>query len=189
MQSNINSTINKMVEFAPVVLFTTLFITLFLTGYLQSHFYSSVFKEVLPTEYLAVLFPIVIQVLRLVTGFLSASNFKKKRYISGIVVFIFSLWLTMFEHNEAKHMGMYWVSTPMDLSTVVQADLVVTLTKDIITSMMQILIWSALFLELFLAVWLSKTEGKSVSAADEGYVIPGSNFSKNGASKKSPSQV
>ena len=166
-----------MVEFAPVVLFTVLFLTLFLTGYLQSHFYTSVFSKVLPTEYLAVLFPVVIQVLRLVTGFLSASFFKKKRFLAGTVVFIFSLWVTMFEHNEAKHMGSYWVSTGIDLSTVVQSEMVVTLTKDIITSMMQILIWSALFLELFLAVWVSKLKPET---KNEGYVFSG-NGSTNGA--------
>lgn len=179
MQFNINSTISKMVDFAPVVLFSMLSVNLFLTGYLQSNFYTSVFSEVLPTEYLAVLFPIVIQILRLVTGFLSASFFKKKRYFIGITVFLFSIWLTMFEHNEAKHMGEFWVSSVIDMSTVTQAETVITLTREIITSMMHILIWSALFLELFLALWLSnlKPEQEEKPLTDEMV------FSSNGQSK------
>jgi len=177
MQSSINQTIDKMVELAPVVLFSMLFLTLFLTGYLQSHFYTSVFSSVLPTEYLAVLFPIVVQVLRLVTGFLSASFFKKKRFVAGVVVFLFSIWLTMFEHHEAKSMGEYWVTMSVDLSTITQVDTVVTLTKEVITSMMHILIWGALFLEFFLAVWVSMKSNQAQNKK------PQSVFSGNGAAK------
>lgn len=179
MQSySIDSTIAKIVDFAPIVLFTMLFLVLFLTGYLQQHFYATVFTTVLEqTEYLAFLFPLIIQVLRLVTGFLSASFFKKRKFIAGIAVFVFSIWLTMFEHNEAKHMGEYWVTATADLSTVVQTEATITLTKDIITSMMHILIWGALFLEFFLAIWLSmRTKSTTV-------------FSSNGADKKSRSEV
>ncbi len=174
---SINPTIDKIVEFAPLFLFTMLFIVLFLTGYLQRQFYTQVFTGVMEqTEYLAFLFPVVIQVLRLVTGFLSASFFKKHRYAAGIAVLIFSIWLTMFEHNEAKHMGEFWVNSSIDLSTVVQSEMSLNLTKDIITSMMHILIWGALFLEIFLAVWLSFDSSKN---ENEGYV-----FSQNGATKK-----
>ena len=176
--NNINIAIDKLVELAPIILFVVLFLVLFLTGYLQSHFYSSIFKGLLPTEYMAVLFPVVVQTLRLVTGFLSSSFFKKKRIAAGITVFIFSLWLTMFEHNEAKSMGEYFVSLNIDLSTLTQTEAIVSLTKEIITDVVHILIWGALFLEFFLAIWLSQSE------ASNNEQTASINFSENGARKK-----
>jgi len=163
MQDNINQAIEKAIQFAPVVLFGTLVSILFLTGYLQSHFYTTTFNDILPTQYIATLFPLTIQILRLVTGFLSAAFMKKKRYVAGIIVLIFSIWLSVFEHNEAAHMGELWVQTELDLSTVTQMSTKVILTREIITNMMRILIWSALFLELFMAMWMGKKEGKKQS--------------------------
>lgn len=189
MQSNnfdMSSAINKIVDFSPVVLFTMLFLVLSLTGYLQQHFYNNVFAPVLPeTEYLAFVFPVVIQVLRLVTGFLSASFFKKRKFVAGIAVLIFSIWITMFEHQEAKVMGEYWVNLPLDLSTVAQADVMVEISQHAITSMMHILIWGALFLEIFLAIWVSSKPARSSPAL----VADPAVFSSNGAGKKKGAPV
>ncbi len=187
MQSNnfdLTPTINKIVELAPAVLFAMLVIVLSLTGYLQQHFYHNVFAPVIPeTEYLAFLFPVVIQVMRFVTGFLSAAFFKKRKFAAGTFVLLFSIWLTMFEHQEAKSMGAFWVNLPVDLSTVAQAELMVEISKGAITSMMHILIWAALFLEIFLAVWVSAKP----SASSPTPAAPGTVFSANGAANKQSS--
>jgi len=79
-------------------------------------------------------------------------------------------------------MGEYWVQISADLTTIVQTDLVINLTKEVITSMMHILIWAALFLEFFLAIWMTMTNKKTNNA-----------FSTNGTAstktKKAVSQL
>lgn len=153
---NIDSTINKISDFAPVVLFVVMILIFVATGYLQNEYYKIVFASALEdTMYIAFLFPVIVQTLRLVTGFLSASFFKKQRYFIGSMVFLFSLWLTVFEHKEAMHMGQFWTAINIDLTTITQMENAkISLVKDSITTMVRILVWSALVLEFFLAFWL-----------------------------------
>jgi len=182
---SIDQTIGQISNFAPVVLFIVMVMIFSVTGYLQKEYYSTIFLDVLDdTQYIAFLFPVIVQTLRLVTGFLSASFFKKKKYFLGVCVFLFSLWLTVFEHNEAAHMGQFWTVLDIDLSTVTQMqNTKLSLVRESITIMVRILIWSALVLEFFLAFWLGMKTKKD-NELDES-ILPknGKSFSSNGQSK------
>ena len=132
-----------------------------MTGWLQYTYISSVFTDVIPgASYIAFLFPIVIQVLRLVTGFLSASFLKKRRIFFGILVLLFSIWLSAFEYHKVEDMSLYWTSIEVDLEQVLQTELRVEISKNVITGIMTVLIWGALVLEFFLAAWLSATNNR-----------------------------
>lgn len=175
---NVDNSINTISNYAPVILFVTMFAIFAVTGYLQHEYYSTIFTGILDdTMYVAFLFPLIVQVLRLVTGFLSSSFFKKGKYVFGVMVFLFSLWLTVFEHNEAQHMGEYWTTIELDIS-VTQIDSKIVLVQDSIVMMVRILIWSALVLEFFLAFWLgmgakeqgSKGAGSKGVKEDDNYI-------------------
>ena len=170
-----------MSDFAPVVLFVVMLLMFISTGYLQREYYNNVFTDALEsTDFIALLIPIVIQTLRLVTGFLSASFFKKRRFLMGVFVFLFSLWLTGFEHREAMHMGDYWTVMELDITTLTQVENTkLQLTKNSITDVVRILVWGALVLEFFLAMWLGAKK-ESTSNDDEYAEV----FSSNGTSKK-----
>lgn len=179
----INDTITKIVNYSPVVLFTVMFLIFGVTGYLQHEYYLNIYDGILEdTMYVAFLFPLIIQTLRLVTGFLSSSFFQKGRYLLGVLVFAFSLWLTLFEHNEAANMGQFWTTIEIDISTATQIeDSKILLVQDSITIMIRILIWSALGLEFFLAFWLTMTSKKQNKKDDNYVIIEKEKKSKNGA--------
>jgi len=179
---SIDDTINTITNYAPVVLFIMLLLTLVSTGYLQREYYTSVYDGILvDTQYIAFLFPVIIQTIRLITGFLSASFFKKRKFLFGTLVFIFSLWLTVFEHNEASHMGIFWTTIDFDLTTLTQIqEAKLQLTRDGITIMVRILVWSALLIELFLAFWLGM---KKETVEKVEYVDVLEDFSSNGTVK------
>ena len=179
---SIDDTINTITNYAPVVLFIMLLLTLVSTGYLQREYYTSVYDGILvDTQYIAFLFPVIIQTIRLITGFLSASFFKKRKFLFGTLVFIFSLWLTVFEHNEASHMGIFWTTIDFDLTTLTQIqEAKLQLTRDGITIMVRILVWSALLIELFLAFWLGM---KKETDEKVEYVDVLEDFSSNGTVK------
>jgi len=124
-----------------------------LTGWMQYQFLGGVLKA-LESGYLIFLFPIVMQVLRFVTGFLSASFFKKGSWFFGIIVLLFSIWLSVYEYNEVDKMAAYWSNLDISTRPLNHSPEAIAITKDSITGIMTILIWGALILEFFLAAWL-----------------------------------
>lgn len=187
--NKVDDSINSIVSYAPVILFVVMFAIFAATGYLQHQYYLNIFDGILDdTMYVAFLFPVIVQSLRLVTGFLSSSFFRKGKYLFGVLVFLFSLWLTLFEHNEAQHMGEFWTIVEIDTSTITQIpDTKLVLVQDSIIIMIRILIWSALALEFFLAFWLgmgAKKTDDSKMAQESNYVkIPSPKKSSNGIAK------
>lgn len=179
----INQTITKIADYSPIILFTVMFMIFATTGYLQHEYYLTIYDGILTdTMYVAFLFPVIVQTLRLVTGFLSSSFFKKGRYFFGVLVFLFSLWLTVFEHNEAANMGQFWTTLEVDLSTVTQIEnSKILLVEDSITVMIRILIWSALVLEFFLAFWLGIGGKEKLKNTDNYVIIEKEKKLKNGA--------
>lgn len=177
---NVNSAIDNVSNYAPIVLFITMIVMFTLTGWMQHHFLKGVLANKFPgASYLVFLFPIVIQVLRFITGFLSASFFKKSKWGYGIFVFLFSVWLSVFEFGEVENMAIFWTDFDVNLQPVTHNDLSVSVTKEIITGVMNVLIWGALVLEFFLAAWVgfsSPTPSEQTSDAVT--------FSRNGAHKK-----
>lgn len=177
---DVNYTIDKISSYAPVVLFVMMVVMFSLTGWMQFHFLKGIFKDKFPgAEYLVFLFPIVVQVLRFVTGFLSASFFKKSKWGYGVFVFLFSIWLSIFEYGEVKNMAIFWTSLDVSLQPVTHNDLSVSVTKEIITGVMTVLIWGALVLEFFLAAWVGSTSPTPSEQIDNNI-----SFSQNGATKK-----
>lgn len=167
---NVNSAIDGISEYAPVVVFLMMVIMFALTGWMQHHFLVGVLEGIPGTNYLVFLFPLVIQVLRFVTGFLSASFFKKKKWGLGVFVFCFSVWLSVFEYGEVEGMANFWTQVDVDVKPLTHSDLKVSITKEIITGIMVVLIWGALVLEFFLASWIgmSNAEGNTVIPVDNG---------------------
>ena len=182
----LSATIDTMTEYAPAVLFIVMLLIFATTGYLQMVYYTKIFEGALEeTDFVAVLIPIVIQSLRLVSGFLSASFFKKGRYVVGFFVLVCSLWLTGFEHREAEHMGAYWTTIDISLTTLTQVEgAKLELTQNAIVSVVHILVWSALVLELFLALWLGTGKSKKSDADD---LLE--DFSNNGTGQRKAAAV
>jgi hypothetical protein len=176
---DVNLTIDSISDYAPLVIFVIMVLMFTLTGWMQYNFLTSVFSSIPGAGYLTFLFPIVLQILRFVTGFLSASFFKKKRWAFGLFVFCFSMWLSVFEFNEVHSMADFWANIDLNMKPIVHSELKISITKEIIEGVMTILIWGALVLEFFLAAWLGKSEN---------IITPGAIFSTNGAVKK-PSEV
>lgn len=172
---DVNNTIDKISDYAPLVLFIMMVIMFSLTGWMQYHFLNGVLaSKMAGSNYLVFFFPIVIQVLRFITGFLSASFFKKGRWFFGSVVFLFSIWLSLYEYGEIEQMAAYWTDLNVDLEAVTHSELVLNVTDKTITGIMTVLIWGALVLEFFLAAWIGS------SATDNQEIL----FSSNGAQKK-----
>jgi len=177
---DVNSTIDKISSYAPVMLFITMIVMFGLTGWMQHQFLKGILENKFPgASYLVFLFPIVVQVLRFVTGFLSASFFKKSKWGYGVFVFLFSIWLSIFEFSEVKNMAIFWTDIDVSLQPVTHSELSISVTKEIITGVMTVLIWGALVLEFFLAAWV----GSSTPTLSEQTV----SFSKNGAAGKGKS--
>lgn len=177
---DVNSTIDQISNYAPLVLFIMMVVMFGLTGWMQFHFLKGIFQDKFPgAEYLVFLFPIVVQVLRFVTGFLSASFFKKSKWTYGVFVFLFSIWLSIFEYGEVKNMAIFWTSFDVSLQPLTHNDLSVSVTKEIITGVMTVLIWGALVLEFFLAAWVGSTSPTLPEQIDNNI-----SFSKNGTNKK-----
>lgn len=174
---DVNSTIDKISSYAPIMLFVTMIVMFCLTGWMQHQFLKGILENKFPgASYLVFLFPIVVQVLRFVTGFLSASFFKKEKWGYGVFVFLFSVWLSVFEFGEVKNMAIFWTDIDVSLKPVTHNDLSISVTKEIITGVMTVLIWGALVLEFFLAAWVGSS---SPTPLDK--VVT---FSQNGAAKK-----
>jgi hypothetical protein len=177
---DVNSTIDNVSNYAPIVLFITMLVMFGLTGWMQHHFLKGIFQDKFPgATYLVFLFPIVVQVLRFITGFLSASFFKKSKWGYGVFVFLFSIWLSIFEYGEVENMAIYWTDFDVNLQPVTHNDLSVAVTKEIITGVMTVLIWGALVLEFFLAAWVgssSPTPPKEVTFSTNGATQKGEKF-------------
>ncbi len=177
---DVNSTIDKVSNYSPVILFATMVVMFCLTGWMQHHFLKSVFRDKFPgSEYLVFLFPIVVQVLRFITGFLSASFFKKSKWFYGIFVFCFSIWLSVFEFGEVDEMAILWTDFDIDLKPVTHNDMTVGITKEVITGVMTVLIWGALVLEFFLAAWVGSASPTLLEQTNNNV-----SFSQNGATAK-----
>lgn len=177
---DVNSTIDKISDYAPIVLFSMMVIMFSLTGWLQYNFLKGILQDKFPgAEYLVFLFPFVVQILRFVTGFLSASFFKKSKWFYGIIVFLFSIWLSVFEFGEVEEMAIFWTSVDIDLKPVTHSEINISITKEIITGIMTVLIWGALVLEFFLAAWVGSASPTPLNTENEKV-----SFSANGATKK-----
>lgn len=177
---DVNGMIDKVSDYSPVVLFATMIVMFCLTGWMQHHFLKGVFLDKFPgANYLVFLFPIVVQVLRFITGFLSASFFKKSKWFYGVFVFCFSVWLSVFEFGEVENMAILWTDFDVDLKPVTHNDMTVSISKEIITGVMTVLIWGALVLEFFLAAWVGSAS-PTLLEHDQNNV----SFSSNGANKK-----
>ena len=163
---SINSTIDQISNYAPVVIFSMILIMLGLTGWMQYQFLGGVLTA-LEAGYLVFLFPIVMQVLRFVTGFLSASFFKKGSWIYGVIVFGFSVWLSVYEYGEVDKMAAYWTNLDISTRPLNHSEETLSITRDSIVGIMTILIWGALVLEFFLAAWLGSLTKVEVYEAEE----------------------
>lgn len=179
-QNSANSMIDQLSSYTPIILFVTMLLLFLIVGIIQNQFYSELFLVAMPEKagFIGLTIPVVIQILRLTSGLLSASFFKSKRFFLGVCVFAFSIWLSMFEHNEVKHMAEIWGSV-----TLLEADNIVVpmmqkkieLSTNALEAIMQVMIWSALILELFLAFWLSGNKSETNK------IVP--SFSTNGKAK------
>ena len=184
-QNSANSMIDQLSNFTPVILFVTRLLLFLIVGILQNQFYSELFLTAMPERagFIGLTIPIVIQILRLTSGLLSASFFKSKRYFLGVMVFAFSIWLSMFEHNEVKHMAEIWGNITLlesDNILLPMMERKVELSTEALQSIMQVMIWSALILELFLAFWLSGTKPENEGTKEDFL----KDFSTNGNGKK-----
>ena len=164
-QNSANSMIDQLSSYTPVILFVTMLLLFLIVGILQNQFYSELFTTAMPEKagFIGLTIPLVIQILRLTSGLLSASFFKSKRFFLGTMVFAFSIWLSMFEHNEVKHMAEIWGSiTIVEESNILlpMMQKKIELSTNALQQIMQVMIWSALVLELFLAFWLSGSKGQ-----------------------------
>ena len=189
---NVNATIDGISDYAPLVIFVMMLTMFGLTGWMQYHFLKGVLDgKIEGVGYLIFLFPIVIQILRFVTGFLSASFFKKGKWLLGTLVLGFSVWLSVFEYGKVSDMAIVWTTLDVTTQPVTHSPTSVTITKNIITGIMTVLIWGSLVLEAFLAFWVSSveqpedaTEGEN-DMATIGFSPSGNGavFSTNGATK------
>lgn len=175
--SSLKDGIETITNFAPVVIFVSIVCMYGLTGWLQHHFMNDVLVASLSkVDALSFQFPILIQSLRFILGFICVSFFSKSRWFFGILVFLLSIWLAVFEYGKVEHIANFW--TNVDVAEV--SKLRLDITKDIITGVLTILIWGALILEFFLAAWVGYDydleESKNSNAVD---------FSSNGKGKKS----
>ena len=151
---SINDTIDGISNYAPLVMFVMMVVMFCLTGLMQHLFLDESMEAVPGGIYVAFLFPIIIQVLRFVTGFLSASFFKKKRWILGVFVLLFSVWLSVFEYQTVDEMVLLWTQLDLSLEPITHSELKIAITKEVLRGVMNVLIWGALILEIFLAAWL-----------------------------------
>jgi len=188
--SSLSEGIEAITDYAPVVIFISIVAMYFLTGWLQHHFMKDVLVANLSkVEALSFQFPILIQSLRFILGFICVSFFSKKRWFFGVLVFMLSIWLAVFEFSKVEHMANFWTNIA-DVNSSVKIEI----TKDIITGVMTILIWGALILEFFLAAWIGYDENNfSVVESNpsvieinpsipEGIKKNNTSFSSNGAS-------
>lgn len=153
---NVSSTIDSISDYAPLVIFMMMLAMFGLTGWMQHHFLKAALSEKIEgVSYLIFLFPIIVQVLRFVTGFLSASFFKKGKWLIGFLVLGFSIWLSVFEYSKVDDMTTVWTTIDLSTEAVTHYPTHVDITKNIIRGIMIVLIWGALVLEFFLAFWIS----------------------------------
>jgi len=182
---SVNATVDGISNYAPLVIFVMMLTMFGLTGWMQYHFLKGVLDgKVEGIGYLIFLFPIVIQVLRFVTGFLSASFFKKGKWLLGALVLGFSIWLSIFEYGKVSDMAVVWTTLEVSAQPLTHSPTSnVTITRNIITGIMTVLIWGALVLEAFLAFWVS-TVDDSEDEENEKLELKEVSFSSNGAAKK-----
>ncbi len=192
---NVNATIDGISDYAPLVIFVMMLTMFGLTGWMQYHFLKGVLDgKIEGVGYLIFLFPIVIQILRFVTGFLSASFFKKGKWLLGALVLGFSVWLSIFEYGKVSDMATVWTALEVATEPLTHSPTTnVTITRNIIRGIMTVLIWGALVLEAFLAFWVASAmdepEQESGDDQEQGKIgfstsTNGKVFSTNGATKK-----
>ena len=192
---NVNATIDGISDYAPLVIFVMMLTMFGLTGWMQYHFLKGVLDgKIEGVGYLIFLFPIVIQILRFVTGFLSASFFKKGKWLLGALVLGFSVWLSIFEYGKVSDMATVWTTLEVATEPLTHSPTSnVTITKNIIRGIMTVLIWGALVLEAFLAFWVASAMDEPEQESEDGQEqakigfstsTNGKVFSTNGATKK-----
>ena len=179
---SVNDTIDSISNYAPLVIFVMMVTMFGLTGWMQYHFLKGVLDgKIDGVGYLIFLFPIVIQILRFVTGFLSASFFKKGKWLLGVLVLGFSIWLSIFEYGKVSDMAIVWTTLDITTEPVTHSPTSINITKNIIRGIMTVLIWGALVLEAFLAFWVaSSVESEGEDSESKKPAI----FSPNGSGKK-----
>lgn len=156
---NVSSTIDSISDYAPLVIFMMMLAMFGLTGWMQYHFLKVALSgKIEGVSYLIFLFPIIVQVLRFVTGFLSASFFKKGKWLIGFLVLGFSIWLSVFEYGKVNDMTIVWTTLEVSTQPITHSSTNVNITKNIIRGIMIVLIWGALVLESFLAFWVSSVD-------------------------------
>ena len=166
---NVSDTIDSISSYAPLVIFIMMITMFSLTGWLQYHFLSGVLQGKFDgVNYLVFVFPVVVQVLRFVTGFLSASFFKKGKWVLGGLVLCFSVWLSIFEFSKVNDMADFWTNIDISTEALTHSSATVSITQNIIKGIMTVLIWGALVLECFLAFWVgsSNREGHKTSSGE-----------------------
>jgi len=192
MQSNDSEPLDKdwteqLTDYAPAVMGCMMIVMFGLTGWMQHKFLSGTLTGIEGASFLIIVFPVVIQVLRLVTGFLSASFFKRKFWVLGVVVFLFSIWLSVYEYGEVDSMILYWTKIDVNTSAITHSATSVEITKNVVRGIMTVLIWGAVVLEFFLAFWLGKSMNEALvekkeSASNTAKAKPNSKPSASGVS-------
>ena len=107
--SSLKDGIESITEYAPIVLFVSILAMYGLTGWMQHHFMKDVLVASLnKVEMLSFQFPILVQTLRFILGFVCVSFFTKGRWFFGSLVFGLSIWLAVFEYSKVDKMAMFW---------------------------------------------------------------------------------
>ena len=182
--SSLTEGIEAITGYAPVVLFLSILAMYGLTGWMQHHFMRDVLvASISKVEALSIQFPILIQSLRFILGFVCVSFFTKGRWFFGGLVFCLSIWLALFEYSKVDKMAMFWTNVEVTTEAVTHSDLKVKITSEIVVGVMTILIWGALILEFFLAAWVS-SDNLVVTNPDPNKTPT---FSRNGTAKKTAS--
>ena len=178
--SSLKDGIDTITDYAPVVIFVSIIAMYGLAGWIQHHFMRDVLISSLnKVESLSFQFPILIQSLRFILGFVCVSFFKKGRWFFGSLVFGLSIWLAVFEYSKVDAMATFWTDLELTTRAITHSDLRIKITKDIIIGIMTILVWGALILEFFLAAWVGYDDNLTVSDSSNDIV-----FSSNGKGKK-----
>lgn len=179
--------IAQMSGYSPFALLATMILMFALMGVLQYNFYGQLFSTSIPgmSLFLGLGIAIIFQVARFASGLTSAYHFKEGNYVKGMLVMVFSLWLSFIEHSEAAHMAELWANAPLlsagnVLTPALEKN--ITLTENSLLLFLRCFIWAALVLEFFLALTVSgKKDSDSNSSED---FLNDEVFSSNGQGRK-----
>lgn len=182
--------INQMTGYAPIALFVTMLLMFTMMGVLQFNFYGKLFTDSIPgmAMFLGLGIAIIFQVARVASGLTSAFHFKNGNYLKGIMVMVFSLWLSFIEHSEAAHMAELWSNVPLLTEGNILTPTLsrnIDLTEEALILFIRCFVWAALALEFFLALTLTgDDDAKAQEEEDEKDFLNDESFSSNGHGKK-----